>query len=67
MINLILSLENIILTTNKTKKNNDSMQKMNDCQYYKLELKGETKNNKTFIRNSRKKIKKKIIIISIKS
>jgi hypothetical protein len=44
-INLILSLKNIILTTNKTGKN----------QYYKLELKSETKNNKIFIRDSRKK------------
>jgi len=35
-VNLIISLENKISTTNKTKKkNNDSMQKMNVYQYYK--------------------------------
>jgi hypothetical protein len=33
--------------------------------HYKLELKGETKNNETFIKDSREK--KKIIRISIKS
>jgi hypothetical protein len=36
--------------------------------HYKLELKGETKNNETFIKDSREKIKKKSYIrISIKS
>jgi len=35
--------------------------------YYKLELKSETKNNETFIRNLMKKNKKKIKIINIKS
>jgi hypothetical protein len=49
LINLILSLENIILTINKTGKN----------QYYKLGLKGESKNNKIFIKDLRKKNKKK--------
>jgi hypothetical protein len=34
-VNLIISLENKIPTTNKAKKNNDSMQKMNACQYYR--------------------------------
>jgi hypothetical protein len=35
------------------------MQKINYCQYYKLRLNGEIKNNKTFIKNSRRKVKKK--------
>jgi hypothetical protein len=43
------------------------MQTMNYCQYYKLRLNGEIKNNKTFIRDSRRKVKRKIIIINIKS
>jgi len=35
-VNLIISLENKISTTNKAKKkkNNDSIQKINACQYY---------------------------------
>jgi len=34
-VNLIILLKNKILTKNKTKqKNNDSMQKMNACQYH---------------------------------
>jgi len=33
-VNLIISLKNKISTTNKTEKNNDSIQKMNTCQYY---------------------------------
>jgi hypothetical protein len=31
LINLIISLKNKILTKKKTKKNNDSLQKMNVC------------------------------------
>ena len=34
-VNLIISLKNQILTTNKVEKNNDSIQKINTCQYYR--------------------------------
>jgi len=34
-VHLITSLENKISITNKAKTNNDSMQKMNVCQYYR--------------------------------
>jgi hypothetical protein len=34
-VNLIILLENKISSTNKERKKNDSIQKMNICQYYK--------------------------------